>query len=196
MPSIILASASPRRRELMSLLGVEFQVVPSVVDEETVDLPHVHPGAFVRALAMLKAEDVAERVKDGLILGADTVVVLGEEIIGKPRDVADAARMLNALKGRTHQVFTGLALIRVENGVTMSQAEDHVETDVRMRNFSAETLHAYLDTGEPLDKAGAYGIQGRGAVLVEGIAGDFYNVVGLPLARLSEMLESFGVRCL
>jgi septum formation protein len=200
MTQITLASASPRRRDLMDLLGVEFRVVPSLVDEEAVDLPRVHPGAFVRALAMLKAEEVAERMaermKEGLVLGADTVVVLEEEIIGKPRDVTDAARMLNALKGRTHQVFTGLALIHMENGVAVGQLEDHVETDVRMRNFSSDTLHAYLDTGEPLDKAGAYGIQGRGAILVEGITGDFYNVMGLPLARLSEMLERFGVRCL
>ena len=104
--------------------------------------------------------------------------------------------MLKALSGRTHQVFTGLALLNCRDGVVTAQEEDHVETGVHMRPFSAETLHAYLDTGEPMDKAGAYAIQGRGALLVDGIAGDFFNVVGLPIARVAEMLDRFGVRCL
>lgn len=180
----------------MELLGIDFQVVPSLLDERSLDVPNVHPGAYVRALAMLKAEEVAERVREGLVLGADTVVVLENEILGKPADLADAARMLKALSGRTHQVFTGLALLQCQGGVVAGQAEDHVETDVRMRPYSLETLHAYLDTGEPMDKAGAYAIQGRGSLLVEGIAGDFFNVVGLPVARVAEMLEAFDVRCL
>ena len=195
MTVVTLASASPRRADLMRMLGVKFQVVPSLVDEEALEVPFAHPEAYVRALAMIKAEEVAERVRDGLILGADTVVVLDGDILGKPADVADAAHILNRLKGRTHQVFTGVALLRCENGVISARAEDHVETGVKMRPFSPETVHAYLDTGEPMDKAGAYGIQGKGALLVEGIMGDYYNVVGLPIGRVAEMLEEFGVRC-
>lgn len=196
MSIVTLASASPRRAELMQLLGVEFQVVPSMVDEASLGLPLAHPEAYVRALAMMKAEEVAERVRDGIILGADTVVVLDDEILNKPEDITEAAQMLNRLRGRVHQVFTGVALVRSEGGILSEQSEDHVETDVRMRSFSDVTLHAYLDTGEPMDKAGAYGIQGRGALLVDGIVGDYFNVVGLPVGRVAEMLEEFGVRCL
>lgn len=196
LPTLILASASPRRRELVGLLGIDVEVVPSLLDESAADVPRVHPGAYVRALAMMKAEEVADRLRDGLVLGADTVVVLDGEILGKPVDLADAARMLKALRGRTHQVYTGLALVRCQDGVVTARAEEHVETDVHMRPFSTATLHAYLDTGEPMDKAGAYAIQERGALLVEGIAGDFFNVVGLPVARVAEMLEAFDVRCL
>ncbi|MBW3623294.1 MAG: Maf family protein [Armatimonadetes bacterium] len=196
MSVITLASASPRRAELIRLLGVEHRIVPSLLVEEEAQVPLAHPEAYVRALSMLKAEEVAERVRDGVILAADTVVALKGEILGKPKDVADAARMLNGLRGRTHKVFTGIALVRCEDGIPTLRSEDHVETDVHMRPFSDQTLHAYLDTGEPMDKAGAYGIQGKGALLVEGIIGDYYNVVGLPIGRVAEMLEAFGIRCL
>jgi septum formation protein len=195
-PMLTLASASPRRRELIQLLGVEYQVIPSTVDEEAAGIPVAHPGAYVRALAMLKAEDVALNVKDGIVLGADTVVVLNNEILGKPIDLRDASRMLKVLSGRTHKVLTGIALLRMYQGEIMDRKEDHVETDVRMRPYSSATLHAYLDTGEPMDKAGAYAIQGRGALLVEGIIGDFFNVVGLPVGRVAEMLEDYGIQCL
>lgn len=195
MSLLTLASASPRRAELMQILGVKHQIVPSLVDESSVGMV-LRPESYVRALAMLKAEEVAERIRDGLVLGADTVVVLDDQILGKPSDVADAAHMLGRLRGRTHQVFTGVALVRCVSGVVSERIEDHAETEVRMRPFSDQILHAYLDTGEPMDKAGAYGIQGRGALLVEGIVGDFYNVMGLPVGRVAEMLDEFGIRCL
>ncbi len=196
MPLLTLASASPRRHELIRLLGLDHQIVPSLLDEAAILIPPGHPGGYVRALAMAKAEEVAERVHEGFVLGADTVVVLDEEILGKPKDVTDAVEMLNRLRGRTHQVFTGVALLHCQAGVVAGRAEDHVETAVKMKSFSNETLHAYLDTGEPMDKAGAYAIQGRGALLIEGIVGDYYNVMGLPIARVAEMLEAYGVRCL
>ena len=196
MAVLTLGSASPRRRELLGLLALDFDVTPSRVDESSVDSRNVDPGAFVRALATMKAEEVGERIRDGLVLGADTVVVLDQEILGKPVDLADAERMLRALAGRLHRVVTGLSLIRFQDRVPVQRVEDHVETTVRMRAFSPETLQAYLDTGEPMDKAGAYAIQGRGALLVKGIVGDFFNVVGLPVGRLAEMLGEFGIRCL
>ncbi len=196
MPLLTLASASPRRQELIRLLGIPFQTVPSLVDEAAMGLPPGQPAATTRVLAMAKAEEVAERVRDGLILGADTVVALEHQIFGKPKDVTDAAEMLHRLRGRTHHVYTGIALLHCRDGVIVGRSEDHVETAVRMKTFSLETLHAYLDTGEPMDKAGAYAIQGRGALLIEGIAGDYSNVVGLPISRVADMLEVYGVRCL
>ena len=125
-PLLTLASASPRRQELIRILGLPHQVVPSLLDEEAVDPAHVEPGPYVRALAMLKAEEVSEGVRTGFVLGADTVVVLDGVILGKPKDLADACRMLNALKGRTHQVLTGVALLQCEDGVVVARSVDEV----------------------------------------------------------------------
>lgn len=189
---IILASASPRREALLKQIGVAFRVMPSRVSEEKAGRSG-DPGSFVERAALAKAEDVAARVAHGLVLGADTVVVLGREILGKPSSPADAQRMLERLSGVTHRVYTGLALVRAEHRRVIHRRTAHELTRVTMRRLRREDISGYIATGEPLDKAGAYGIQGRGAMLVEHIEGCYFNVVGLPLARLTDMLTEFGV---
>ncbi len=186
---LILASASPRRAELLSRIGISFAVVESDVPEEAERV--ADPVDHVLRLSRLKARRVADIVGGGIVLGADTEVVLDGEVLGKPSGDEDAFRMLSMLSGRTHRVITGLTLIDVEAGWERS---DFVSTYVRMRTLDRELISWYIRTGEPFDKAGAYGIQGKGAVLVEGIEGCFYNVVGLPIAKLVEMLEEAGLR--
>jgi septum formation protein len=183
-PSLILASASPRRRELLGLLGVPFEVVPSAYEEPAPET-HPDPEAHARELALAKAAEVARRHPGRWVLGADTVVWLGERLFAKPVDDADAARMLRALAGRTHRVTTGLALLREPGEVHLF----HTTTEVAFRPLSEAEIAAYVATGEPLDKAGAYGIQGRGALLISGIRGDYPNVVGLPLTPLLLLLR-------
>ncbi|HEY8449724.1 MAG TPA: Maf family protein [Bacillota bacterium] len=196
----ILASASPRRRQLLEQLGLEFTVYPSDVDEtspEFVDLP---PAQLVERLALAKASAVARRYAHQtdpsasprpLVIGADTVVVLEDEILGKPVDADHARRMLNQLAGRMHTVYTGIALIDVAAGRT---AVTHRATRVWLRPLPASWIDAYVATGEPLDKAGAYAVQGLGAAFVERIEGCYFNVVGLPLAALVELLEAWGIQ--
>jgi len=189
---IILASASPRREALLKQIGVPFRVMPSRVSEEKAGRLG-DPGSFVERAALAKAEDVAARVDRGLVLGADTVVVVGREILGKPSSPADAQRMLERLSGVTHRVYTGLALVQTENRRVIHKRTAHELTRVTMRRLRPEDIAGYIATGEPLDKAGAYGIQGRGAMLVARIEGCYFNVVGLPLVRLAEMLTESGV---
>lgn len=148
------------------------------------------PEQRVLELSSRKAEEVAARVAEGLVLGADTIVLLDGEILGKPADGTEAKRMLSRLSGRMHQVLTGLTLIDVATGTELSELE---RTKVKIRTLSAQEIEDYVRTGEPLDKAGAYGIQGQGAALVEGIEGCFYNVVGLPLAKLAKLLTKLGL---
>jgi septum formation protein len=180
---LILASASPRRFNLLKQVGIPFRQVVSGVSED-VEAP-ADPQAHVLELSRRKAEDVVQRLTSGIVLGADTVVVLEEHILGKPVDAQEATEMLRRLSGRTHQVYSGLTLIDVAGAVSVS----HVEvTEVTFRELSEEEIAEYVSTGEPLDKAGAYGIQGRGALLVSGINGCYYNVVGLPLAGLMDLL--------
>jgi septum formation protein len=186
---IILASASPRREALLRQIGVPFRVKPSRVSEEKAGRSG-DPGSFVERAALAKAEDAAARVIEGLVLGADTVVVVGREVLGKPSTPADAHRMLRRLSGITHSVYTGLALVLVQNRRIVRERTAHELTLVTMR---PQDIAGYVATGEPLDKAGAYGIQGRGGMLVERIDGCYFNVVGLPLARLAEMLGEFNV---
>jgi septum formation protein len=181
---LILASASPRRAELLKQVGVPFRQVVSGVDEDLHD--PVDPEDHVRELSRRKAEDVARQMSSGIVLGADTVVVLDGEILGKPAGKGEAAQMLLKLSGRAHEVFTGLTLLDVAPGFSVSDVE---RTEVSFRELSQEEIAAYVATGEPLDKAGAYGIQGKGALLVSGIKGCYYNVVGLPLAKLLELLH-------
>jgi len=185
---IILASAAPRRAELLKRLGVSFRVVPSLVEEPPDE------GAEPRQLALKRAGDkaraVAGRYPRDLVLAADTVVWCDGRILDKPEQIAEAREMLQFLSGRQHLVFTGVAL-RLE--ASDLRLDDVVATRVRFRSLSQGEIDGYLATGEPLGKAGGYGIQGYGALLVSGIEGCFYNVVGLPLARLGEMLKSFGV---
>ena len=182
----VLASGSPRRREILYLLGLEHEVRPPGVDERL--RPGEAPGVQARRLAVEKASSAAAD-GDDLILAADTLVVLGEEILGKPIDEADAVRMLVKLQGRKHEVHTGLAL----------RLGDQIESDVAVtrvwfRSLDASECEEYVASGEPLDKAGAYGIQGLGAVLVQRIEGEYFNVMGLPVQLLLSLLARFGLR--
>ena len=185
---LILASGSPRRRQLLEQIGLTFVVRSSDVDESV--SPGLTPAQVVESLSARKGEAVAaEAVPGDLVLSADTVVALDGAILGKPRDRAEAEAMLTALSGRTHQVYTGVTLLQDGRRLT-----EHEVTAVTFRPLSPGEIAAYVSTGEPMDKAGAYGIQGLGALLVERLEGDYFNVMGLPLCRLGEMLAQFGVR--
>lgn len=187
---LILASQSPRRSAILRDAGYAFEARPSGVDEEGAILPS-DPAEYARWLARLKAEDVARTVAgDAFVVGADTVVVCDGDILTKPADDADALRMLETLRGRTHQVITGLVVLLVRDGRVLRRETAHETTEVTMRSASREDLAAYVATGEPRDKAGAYAIQGGAAALVESIAGDYLNVVGLPLVRLEALLRA------
>lgn len=188
---IILASGSPRRRELLGQMGVrDFRVLTPDIDERMDRaLP---PDRLVEAISAEKAGAVAAQAGAGaLVIAADTVVALDGAVLGKPADPADARRMLAALSGRRHAVYTGFTVLRDGRAVTRSEV-----TEVAFRALTAEEIDAYAATGEPLDKAGAYGIQGVGALLVEGIRGDYFNVMGLPVCALGRVLAEFGVDCL
>jgi septum formation protein len=187
--SLLLASNSPRRRELLALGGWRFDVALSDVDERR--LAGEAPGAYVLRLAESKARAVASGAPaQALVLAADTTVVDGDELLGKPVDEADAARMLRQLRGRTHQVYTGLALLRVREGHTLT---DLCVTDVPMRDYSDEEIEAYVRSGDPLDKAGAYAIQHPGFQPVQGMAGCYASVMGLPLCHLTRLLSAYGL---
>ncbi len=186
---LILASASPRRAELLAGLGLAFTVTPSLYVEQHENRPSA-PEHLVELLALGKAQEVGRRLGHGLILGADTVVMRDGAVLEKPADPEDARRMLRRLSGGWHEVFTGLALCEAHTG---RKSTGHERTRVKFRPLAPEEIDAYVRTGEPMDKAGAYGIQGMGAVLVERIEGCYSNVVGLPLARLALMLRDFGV---
>jgi septum formation protein len=179
--TLTLASASPRRRQLLEMLGIPVRVIPSNIPE--VRRPVETPMDYVERLAREKAMGVP----GSLVLGADTTVVIRDEVLEKPVDAADALRMLKKLQGRTHQVVTSVALVADE---TIHQATD--VTNVTFRRLGEEFLEAYVATGEPMDKAGAYGIQGYGAALVERIDGDFFSVMGLPLRLVLDLLERAG----
>ena len=188
---IILASQSPRRRELLERMGVgDFRIVTPDIDEQMDrDLP---PGELVGRISLEKALAVqAQEGKGPIIIAADTVVALDGAVLGKPADELEAFKMLSTLSGCRHQVYTGLTVLRGEEQYTVSE-----ETTVTFRELSAEEIDRYVATGEPMDKAGAYGIQGYGALLVEGIQGDYYNVMGLPVCRLGLLLRRLGVDCL
>ena len=189
MQPLILASASPRRAELLNLLGLDFQVFPSGVSEVIPD-KSTSPLELVKGLALHKATDVARKLERGLVIGADTLVVLEDTIFGKPSGPDAAVEMLSKLNGKIHSVYTGVAIIQAHSGQT---EVGYSETKVKFRTLSIEELRSYVATGEPLDKAGAYGIQGKGGVLVEGIKGCYFNVVGLPLSKLAEMLRKFQI---
>ena len=183
----ILASASPRRKELLSLAGFDFTVIPSGVKEK---ITKTIPSEVVTELALQKAEDIYSRYAedDCIIIGADTVVVYHDEILGKPKDETDAFDMLSMLSDRTHQVYTGVALLTTEKGVRHTHTFS-VCTDVTFYPISREDIEAYIGTGDPMDKAGSYGIQGPFAIHVKEIHGDYNNVVGLPISRLYQELK-------
>lgn len=184
---IVLASASPRRRGLLSLVVPSFRIIPSEFDEALVPR-ELGPADHVRHSALMKARDVTTRDPDSLVIGADTIVVVDDAILGKPASAQDAARMLRLLSGRAHQVYTGLAIVR--GGTELGGCEC---TDVSFRELTDDVVARYIATGEPMDKAGAYAIQGRGSVLITGIRGCYFNVVGLPIHLLSTLLERFGI---
>lgn len=183
---IVLASASPRRRELLEMLGVKgFKVIPADVDEDIQDL---QPDETVKQIARAKARKVSlESAEEDLIIAADTLVFYGGRALGKPTSTDAAKEMLKSLSGNRHTVYTGVAIL--QGGREMTFAE---QTDVFFRPLSEAEIDDYIKTGEPMDKAGAYGAQGRGAVFIERIEGDFFNVMGLPLCRLVTMLRCFG----
>ena len=183
---IVLASSSPRRRELLTMLGIRHLVDPAAIDETPKNAEA--PELRARRLAREKAVTVARRHAGQPVLGADTIVVLGDLVLNKPESPADAETMLADLAGRDHTVITAVALAR---DATVWERCDM--TRVRFRPLSAEVIRAYVATGEPLDKAGAYGVQGYGAALVERIEGDFFGVMGLPLRLVLELLESAGM---
>ena len=187
-PAVILASNSPRRRELLEELGISFSVDPSDVDEGV--LPGEAPEAYAARVALDKAQVAAGRARDGIVIAADTIVVIGDRILGKPTDARDAGQMLAALSGHEHRVITGLVVMDAASGRTSVRTSI---TKVWFRDLSDREITDYVATGEPLDKAGAYGIQGKGALLVERIEGCFSNVVGLPLSLLLEILQEFGI---
>lgn len=215
---LILASNSPRRRELLEQVGISFQVLPSSCEE---NCSVNKPEELVEELARQKAQNVAERVEKELfekekpdlvfpgentrgkpaegirppiiILGADTVVALDGQILGKPKDEKQAFQMLQALQGHSHQVYSGVALILLsrDTGHIGRTKTFHVKTQVDVYPMTEEEIHRYIATGEPMDKAGAYGIQGSFAAYIKGIVGDYYNVVGLPISRLVHELREF-----
>jgi septum formation protein len=185
---VVLASASPRRAALLRQVGIPF-IVAATDAEDAAPFLHATPGAFVEGAAMAKARAAAAQVAHGLVIGADTVVVHEGQALGKPADPQAAAAMLRRLSGRTHEVFTGVALVRSDGGAQPAALVSHERTRVTFRDLSDEDVACYVATGEPLDKAGAYGIQERGALLVSAIEGCYTNVVGLPIARLVAMLR-------
>lgn len=187
MPEIVLASQSPRRNELLRHAFFSFITVPSDADET---LPQgISPGECTIVIAQRKVDDVKSRVAPGsLIIGADTIVSCAGKTLGKPRSEEEAREMLTLLSGRTHTVYTGLVLCQDDRTVSGYEA-----TDVTFRKLTPEMISSYISTGEPMDKAGAYGIQEKGAFLVEKINGDYFNVMGLPLCRLGKMLEQLGM---
>jgi nucleoside triphosphate pyrophosphatase len=191
MKKIVLASASPRRRELLEQTGLRFEVEPTDYDEETTSASEPHEIA--RELSLGKARAAARKHRKALVIAADTLVVLGDRIIGKPHTNAQARDMLRALNGKAHSVITGFTVLDTETGKVLSKS---VETRVHMKKLTLKEIDSYVRTKEPLDKAGGYAIQGWGAALVDRIEGDFSNVVGLPLSALADSLSGFGVKVL
>ena len=183
---MILASGSPRRRELLEMLGMSFSVIPAKGEEAA--HPELSAGELVKELSRAKAREVAAQYPDCLVIGADTVVAVDGEVLGKPKNEDDARRMLRLLSGREHEVFTGVTVICPGREVIRSE-----RTAVRFREMSDEEIGAYIATGEPMDKAGAYGIQGRASLYIEGIDGEYFNVMGLPVCALGNMLKEAGM---
>ena len=186
VPRIILASASPRRRELLTLIGIPHEVTPADIDET--ERAGEAPAAYVERLAREKAAAVSKHAPEALVIGSDTTVVIDGSILGKPVDRADAARMLRLLSGRAHTVYTAVAV----------ECEGRVESDIEVvavtiRQLTDREIDAYIDTGEPMDKAGSYGIQGYGATIVERVDGDYFSVMGLSLVRLVRLMARLGL---
>lgn len=185
---LILASKSPRRRELLEQMGISLKIIPSDLDENGIQLEN--PEHLVKELARLKAEDIAADHPESWTLGADTIVVVDDKVLGKPESKPDAARMLEMLSGRTHQVLTGFCLTCPALDKKMMT---FVKTDVEFKPLSQPEIQWYINTGEPDDKAGAYGIQGKGAFLVQRICGSYSNVVGLPVCEVIDAMIALNI---
>jgi septum formation protein len=183
---IVLASSSPRRKELLKNLNIDFKVIPSSVEE--VMIPNEKPEALAMRLAFTKAFDIANKNENSTVIGADTIVVLDNNVLGKPKDEKDAFNMLKNLSNTYHQVITGISVINLNEN---KKIVDYVVSDVKFKTLDDDKIKRYIDTKEPLDKAGAYGIQGYGSLLVEEIKGDYFNIVGLPLSKLDEILLKY-----
>jgi len=191
MRRIVLASASPRRKQLLEQIGLRFEVDPSDYEEDIA--PGSEPHEMAKKLSLGKARAAARKHRKALIIAADTFVVFGDRILGKPHSNAEAREMLRALNGQAHSVISGFTILDAETGQVVSRS---VETRVHMRKLTLREIDGYVRSKEPLDKAGGYAIQGRGAVLVERIEGDYFNVVGLPLSALADALREFGIKVL
>lgn len=181
---IILASASPRRKEILQNTKLKFEIQKSNIDE--VVLENESPLNMVVRLAHEKAFDVAQKNREKLVIGADTIVVLDDEVLGKPKDKNEAYQMIKKLSNKTHKVITGISLINLKQGIVVN---DYVISLVTFKDLSEDSIKDYINTNESLDKAGAYGIQGYGALLVDNIQGDYFNIVGLPISKLSDLLK-------
>ena len=189
--TIILASASPRRKELLEKIGLVFIVDPSQYSEDLNS--KLTPQDLALSISEGKARAMAAKYPDAIIIAADTIGVIGSRIIGKPHTSAEAVKMLRLLSGKSHQVITGLTVLDSNNDMKVSKT---LQTRVYFKELSDDEIAAYVKTGEPLDKAGAYAIQGLGSIFVEKINGDYYNVMGLPLNALAEILKEFGIQVL
>lgn len=184
MSKVILASNSPRRKEILENIGIKFSIIGSEVEEIVRD--NESPESVVMGLSFEKAIDVAKKVDDGdIIIAADTIVY-SEKILGKPLNKDDAFNMLRSLSGKSHYVYTGFSIIKAG---TNTKVIDYVKTEVVFKELDDDIINKYIETGEPMDKAGAYAIQGYGSILIKSISGDYFNVVGLPISRLSEILK-------
>lgn len=186
MKTIILASASPRRKELLEQIGIEFFCHPAVGEEK---VSKTNPKDIVKELALQKATEVAKQYPDAIVLGADTIVSCDGQILGKPVSRQNAMEMLNMLQGRTHEVLTGVCILKMIDGTIAEQILFEEETKVEMHAMSFEEIEEYVKSGECDDKAGSYGIQGKCAAFIKGIIGDYYNVVGLPVSRVYQSLK-------
>ncbi len=193
MKKIVLASGSPRRKELLKMININFEVIPDdspeVINDETL------PEKIVGILAYNKCKNVSENLKsDAIVIAADTIVVVDRKVLGKPENEEHAFEMLSSLSGRTHEVYTGVSIIDTENGKNKTFFE---KTEVTFKTLKKSDIDAYIKTTEPMDKAGAYGIQGLGSLFVTKINGDYFNVVGLPVSRVGKVLEDeFGLKIL
>ncbi len=189
MKTIILASSSPRRKEILEKTGLPFIIDPSNSDEDMTQ--NLEPKDLAKALSLAKAKDVAKRHKNAIVIGADSIITLNGKVLGKPHTEERAIEMLTELSGSIHSAITGYTIIDTDSGKIVSDA---VETKIYFRKLTQDEIKNYVATGKPLDKAGAYAIQGKGALFVEKIEGDYYNIMGLPLSAVVEKLKEFKLQ--
>ncbi|MBX2861324.1 MAG: Maf family protein [Vampirovibrio sp.] len=197
LPPVILASGSPRRRELMGGLGIPFTVTTPGVDEAAIPVEGLSPGEIVKKLSLHKAQAIASANPDALVIGSDTIVVMAdelgpEEVMGKPVDRQDAARMLNRLQDNEHRVYSGITVMGPNASGQPETRSDFLCTRVWMRPMTTDEIETYIDTGEPMDKAGAYAIQGQGSLNIERIEGCYFNVVGMSMYLLNRLIRELG----